>query len=174
MKGRTMKRHFTEAFKSIQRNGWMTVAAISAVTVTLLLVGGFLAILFNVNKLASDIENDVSVRVYIDLAADEEQATLLGEQLAEISDVDEVEFRSKDAELSQVVGSYGDDFNLFEGDDNPLYDVYVLNTTSPEFTSKVAEEAEQLDYVADVNYGGAKADKLFETMDTLRDRKSVV
>lgn len=174
MKGRTMKRHFTEAFKSIQRNGWMTVAAISAVTVTLLLVGGFLAILFNVNKLASDIENDVSVRVYIDLAADEEQATLLGEQLAEISDVDEVEFRSKDAELSQVVGSYGDDFNLFEGDDNPLYDVYVLNTTSPEFTSKVAEEAEQLDYVANVNYGGAKADKLFETMDTLRNVGSII
>ena len=153
MKLRTIKRHFVEALKSIKRNGWMTVAAISAVTVTLLLVGSFLAILFNVNKLASDIENDVSVRVYIDLAADEDQVDNLGTELEKINNVDEVAFSSRDTELNQVVGSYGDEFNLFEGDDNPLYDVYILNTASPEFTSQVAKDAEELDYVADVNYG---------------------
>lgn len=174
MKLRTVKRHFVEALKSIKRNGWMTVAAISAVTVTLLLVGSFLAILFNVNKLASDIENDVSVRVYIDLAADEDQAKNLGTELEKITNVDEVEFSSRDTELNQVVGSYGDEFNLFEGDDNPLYDVYILNTASPEFTSQVAKDAEKLDYVADVNYGGATADNLFATMETMRNVGAVI
>ena len=41
MKPRTAKRHVIDSFKSLKRNGWMSLAAISAVTVTLLLVGSF-------------------------------------------------------------------------------------------------------------------------------------
>lgn len=174
MKLRTVKRHFIESFRSIKRNGWMTVAAISAVAVTLLLVGSFIAILFNVNKLASDVENDVSVRVYIDLAAEEEQRNALEEQLQNLENVETVEFSSRDDELSQVVGSYGEEFNLFEGDDNPLYDVFVLNTTEPQYTAPVAEAASELDYVADVNYGGATADNLFATVETMRNVGAVI
>ena len=66
MKSVTIKRHLRESFKSLKRNGWMSVAAVSAVTVTLLLVGVLLSILLNVNKVATDIENDVQVRVIID------------------------------------------------------------------------------------------------------------
>lgn len=152
----------------------MTFAAVSAVAVTLLLVGSFLAILMNVNKLATDIENDVSVRVYIDLAADEGQVKELGEELKKIPNVESAKFSSRDSELNQVVGSYGDEFNLFEGDDNPLYDVYVLNTTKPEFTSEVAAKAEKLEHVADVNYGGATADNLFATVAVMRNVGGIV
>ena len=174
LKLRTIKRHFEEAFKSIKRNGWMTVAAVSAVAVTLLLVGSFIAILFNVNKLGSDIENDVSVRVYIDVAAEEEQRNELEQTLESLDNVDGVEFSSRADELDQVVGSYGDEFNLFEGDDNPLYDVFVVNTTEPEHTATVAAQAEELDYVADVNYGGATADSLFSTMETMRNVGAII
>lgn len=38
MKFRTVGRHIRESFKSLYRNGWMTFAAASAVTVTLILV----------------------------------------------------------------------------------------------------------------------------------------
>lgn len=65
MRIRTIGRHIKESFKSIIRNGWMTFAAVSAVAITLLLVGSLIALLMNVNKLASDVEEDVSVRVYI-------------------------------------------------------------------------------------------------------------
>ena len=61
MKFRTFMRHIRDAFKSLFRNGWMSIASISAVALTLLLVGSFTGILLNVNKLASDVENDVSV-----------------------------------------------------------------------------------------------------------------
>lgn len=72
MKIRTIGRHIKEGFKSIRRNGWMSFAAISAVSITLLLVGGLIASVMNINELATNIENDVSVRVYVDLAAEEE------------------------------------------------------------------------------------------------------
>ncbi|MDZ7834811.1 MAG: permease-like cell division protein FtsX [Alkalibacterium sp.] len=43
--------------------------------------------------------------------------------------------------MDNVMGSYGEEFGLFEGDDNPLHDVFIINTTDPEFTSEVADEA---------------------------------
>ncbi|WP_027108856.1 permease-like cell division protein FtsX [Lacticigenium naphthae] len=174
MRARTSGRHIREAFKSVKRNGWMSLAAVSAVAVTLLLVGSFIAILFNVNKLASDIENDVSVRVYVDLAADEEQRVALGENLEKIEQVESIEYSSKKNELDQVVGSYGDEFNLFEGDDNPLRDVYIINTLKPEDTAEVASEVAEMDNVAEVNYGGAEADRLFELMGTARNVGAIV
>ncbi|WP_034551223.1 permease-like cell division protein FtsX [Carnobacterium funditum] len=169
MKFRTIKRHIVESLKSLKRNGWMSLAAVSAVAVTLLLVGSFVAMLMNVNKLATDIENDVSVRVYIDLAADEKEQKKLETELTALDNVDTVEFSSRESELKQVVGSYGNEFNLFQGDDNPLYDVFIVNTASPENTAAVAEKSETLEHVAKVNYGGATADNLFKTMNTVRN-----
>lgn len=169
MKARTVGRHIKESLKSIKRNGWMSLAAVSAVAVTLLLVGSFIAVLMNANKLAYDIENDVSVRVYIDLAAEEDQRNELQENIANLDQVDTVEFSSRENELEQVVGSYGEEFTLFQGDDNPLHDVFVVNTTAPEYTAPVAEQIQEMDYVSDVNYGGATADRLFEMMEGARN-----
>ena len=66
MKFRTIGRHTRESFKSIFRNGWMTFASLSAVAVTLVLVGVFLVILMNINAIATSIEEDVSIKVLID------------------------------------------------------------------------------------------------------------
>ncbi len=41
MKAKTLSRHLREGVKNLSRNGWMTFASVSAVTVTLLLVGVF-------------------------------------------------------------------------------------------------------------------------------------
>ncbi|WP_225743304.1 permease-like cell division protein FtsX [Marinilactibacillus sp. Marseille-P9653] len=174
MKFRTIRRHIVESLRSIVRNGWMTLAAVSAVAVTLLLVGSFIAMLMNVNKIVSDIENDVSIRVHVDLAAEEADRDNLRASLEGLNNVESVEFSSRDTELNNVIGSYGDAFGLFDGDNNPLYDVFVVNTNTPEQTSEVAQEAETLDYVADVNYGGSDADRLFEVTSVVRNVGAIV
>lgn len=168
MKFRTMMRHIRDASKSLVRNGWMTLAAISAVTMTLLLVGSFVAILFNVNKLATDIENDVSVRVFIDLGAQESDRENLRSELEKIPNIETITYSTRDEELDKLIGSYGEEFNLFGGDDNPLHDVFILSTAMPDQTGAVAEAAEKLTFVAKVEYGGTTAEKLFDTISTMR------
>lgn len=168
MKMSTFLRHTKEASQNVLRNGWMSVAAITAVTVTLLLLGTFISILVNANKFAYDVENNVSIRVYIDLAASEAEVDELEQELIALEGVENVEFSSRDQELEQVIGSYGEEFSLFEGDDNPLLDVFVVNTTEPDLTAKVADDISELTYVSKVNYGGASADRLFELVDNVR------
>ncbi|WP_057735833.1 permease-like cell division protein FtsX [Liquorilactobacillus uvarum] len=168
MKAITVKRHLVESFKSLKRNGWMSVAAFSAVTVTLLLVGVLLSIIMNVNKIAADIENDVQVRVLIDRGTTSKQREVLKKQLSGLNSVHNIKFSSKEQELKNVVGSYGNEFKLFGGDDNPLNDVYVVKTKKPSQTVKVAKEVRKMKHVYDAKYGGASAKKLFKIVDGIQ------
>lgn len=146
----------------------MTVAALSAVAVTLLLVGILLAILMNVNKVASDIENDVQVRVLIDRGTTKKQQQQLKKKLVALDEVKSIRYSNKRQELKNVIGSYGKEFELFSGDDNPLNDVYVVKAKKPEQTVKIAKQAEKMKYVYTAKYGGASAKKLFKIVDGIR------
>ena len=74
-----------DIISSIGRNGWMTFASVSAVTVTLLLVGVFVVIMMNLNKVADDLEKDVEIKVMVELTADEAARAILQEEITNIS-----------------------------------------------------------------------------------------
>lgn len=163
MKFRTVGRHIKESFRSLYRNGWMTFAAASAVTVTLILVSVFFSILINMNKLASDVENDVQINVHISLGANQKQEDELKAEIEKVSGVADVTFSSKDQQLKKLVGAYGKNFELFK-QDNPLHDVFVVQAKEPEQTKKVATEIEKLKHVDDAEYGEKTVDNLFNTL----------
>ncbi|WP_270329932.1 permease-like cell division protein FtsX [Lapidilactobacillus dextrinicus] len=165
----TMRNHLHDSFKSIWRNGWMAFAAISGVAVTILLVGISLALVFNVTKLSHDVENDVRVQVSIEPKTTDRQEAALKAQLQKIKHVDQVTFSSKENELKKVVRQYGNSFEMFNGDDNPLSDVFVVRATDPEKTVAIAKQAKKLDHVARANYGGTQTKKLFKTMNDIRN-----
>lgn len=169
MKIRTMWRHIRDAVKSLFRNGWSTFGAISAVSMVLLLVGIFVSLLFNMNKIATDVEQDVNVRVYIDLAADETKTEELKAAIQALDAVDTVKFRSKDEELDDITKSVAQEFELFRNDSNPLRNAFDVSTKNPNQTKEVAKTIEKMDYVARVNYGGARADTLFKVISTSRN-----
>ena len=163
MKARTLLRHFRESFKSLARNGWMTFASVSAVTVTLILVGVFFVIMMNLNKVAIDLEEQVEIRVHIDLTANKEEQTLLRQKIEKISEVKSVRFSSKEDELDSMIKSFGEDgeaYRLFE-QDNPLNDVLVVKTKDPKDTMQVAKKIEKMDFASKVKYGQGKIEKLF-------------
>ena len=58
-------RHLIESLKSLKRNGWMTMAAVSSVMITLSLVAIFASVIANTIKLSDDIQNSVRVVVYM-------------------------------------------------------------------------------------------------------------
>lgn len=174
MKIRTMGRHIRDAFKSLFRNGLMTFGAVSAVSMILLIVGVFVSLLFNVNKIGSDIENDVNVRVLIDLAADQEKTDELEAKIKALDDVESVTFRTKDEELDDVTKNFAEELSLFKTDGNPLRNAFDVKAKEPKKTSKIAQEIKSMDYVAVVRYGEARADNLFKIVETVRNIGGVV
>ncbi|MBN8236282.1 ABC transporter permease [Halobacillus kuroshimensis] len=171
MKFKTFGRHGKEGVKNITRNKWMSVASISAVTVTLLLVGVFATLLLNLNDMGEQIEEDVEVRVFIERTADEESRENLQGQLEDVSGVSSVNFQSKDEGLDNLINSMGDEGEAFESlkDENPLNDVYVVKTADPQDTIQVAETIESFDNVDKVEYAKETVERLFSVMDVARN-----
>ncbi|GEQ37527.1 cell division protein FtsX [Tetragenococcus halophilus] len=158
---RNFFQHVLESLKSLRRNGWMTVSSVTAVTVTLTLLGAFLVIILNTVKLAQDMENNVEVSVYVNYETDEDEKKELRNNLEEIPHVESIDFSSKDEELARVQASYGDSWDLFD-QDNPLLDVFILRADDPQYVEDITEEANGMtEYVHDASYGEDLSDRIF-------------
>jgi cell division transport system permease protein len=176
-------RHFLESLKSLKRNGWMTIAAISSVTITLILVGIFASVIVNTAKLASDLENNVRVNVYLRADSTDQQETVLNDagetvpnesylaiynQISDLPDVDSVTYSSKDEQLQHLTETLGETWNLFAGDANPLYDAYIIETKTPEAVKTVAAEVAKIDGVTEVRDGEVETERIFKLADLVR------
>ncbi|WDF81991.1 permease-like cell division protein FtsX [Lacticaseibacillus pabuli] len=169
MKTNVIKHHLADSLKSLRRNGWMTVAAVSAVTVTLLLVGIVMAFLFNINRVSQQVENDVNVRVSINRNVSAKNKNQVKKQLADMPEVTQVTYRSRAKELNSIVSGYGSQWRMFRGDDNPLNDVFLVKAKTPKATMKVAKRAVKLAHVKDADYGGRTARRLFRYVANVRN-----
>ncbi|REB11177.1 ABC transporter permease [Sporosarcina sp. BI001-red] len=168
MKGRTLSRHFRESFKSLGRNGWMTFASISAVAVTLLLVGSFIVMMMNLNKMADNIENDVEIKVVADAAASNAAVKELQEKVEKIDGVASVEFASREDELDKVIKSYGKELSLYK-QSNPLGDALYVKAVDPHNTAAIAKKIDTYEYTDEVVYGAGKVEKLFNVVKISRN-----
>ncbi|TCI68573.1 MULTISPECIES: permease-like cell division protein FtsX [unclassified Exiguobacterium] len=163
-------RHLREGFKGTLRNGWMTFAAISAVTITLLLVGVFALVMFNVNEISENVESDVEIQVFVTRTAEEANVEKLGENLEQIPGVESVTFSSKEDELENFRNQLGEDANAYGTveKDNPLHDRYIVKASDPLNTEKVANSVQSLDNVDKVTYGQDYIDKMFAFFNGIR------
>ena len=167
---KTGLRHLREGFKGTLRNGWMSFAAISAVTITLLLVGVFALVMFNVNEISENVENDVEIQVFVTRTAEEANVEKLGENIEQIPGVASVTFSSKEDELENFRNQLGEDANAYGTveKDNPLHDRYIVKASDPLETETVADAVQSLANVDKVTYGQDYIDKMFAFFNGIR------
>ncbi|MEG3310601.1 permease-like cell division protein FtsX [Streptococcus sp. SS-4456] len=176
-------RHFIESLKSLKRNGWMTIAAISSVTITLAMVGLFASVILNTAKLASDLEHNVRINVYLRANSTDQAETIVNEagetvanpdfnkvynQITALPNVQTVTYSSKDEQLKKLTDTLGETWNLFQGDANPLYDAYIIDTTEPQYVKSVAAEVAKIDGVTEVRDGEVETERIFKLASMVR------
>lgn len=171
MKIRTLGRHVREGVKNLGRNGWMSFASVSAVAITLLILGVFLILAMNVNYFAQSVEKQVEIRVFMDVLATEANVQQVEENIKAIPKVSTVEFIPKDEGLKQFKESLGEKAYLFDGleKDNPLPDAFVVKTVQPQDTAAVATQIKKLEYVKSLTYGEGTVEKLFAVTEVVRN-----
>lgn len=152
----------------------MTIAATSTVMITLSLVAIFASVILNATKLTQDVENNVRINVFLqaDTHDNSQRITVEGEerdnenyhkihdQLMSLSNVEKVTFSDKNEQLQKLIETMGEDWELYTGDANPLYDAYIVDATEPSQVKAVAEAAKTVEGVTEVNYGGANTERL--------------
>ena len=89
-------RSVSEAFKSIFRNVSLSIASISCISITLILVAVSLILSYNVNNFTTDIEKDVTVVVFLEKGITTDEINIVKEQIGLIGNIDTIEFDSKE------------------------------------------------------------------------------
>ena len=163
---RSLLYFFGEALKSVVRQGWMSLASIAVVAITLLILGSFMILNYNVGTLVADIKDQIQIVVYIDEDEGADTRSELNRRLVTHPELEEVRYVSKKEAMDRLKIQLGERAYLLEGyeDDglNPLRDSYELRLKVPENVSWVAEEISRYPGASEVNYGEEFVKPLFD------------
>jgi len=175
MKISTFARHGREGFRNLSRNGWMTFASISSVTITLLLLGVFLILAYNVQTFSQQIEDQVEMNVLVKDGTDRAQVLELERQIKNLPAVGEVTFVSKEDGLQQLKEKLKENEELLNGleSENPLPDKFIVKAKNPTDTGYVAEKLAAFPLVEKVNYAKDTVEKLFSVTKFVRNSGAV-
>ncbi|ASS76566.1 cell division protein FtsX [Tumebacillus algifaecis] len=175
MKISTFGRHCREGLKNLTRNAWMTFASLSAVTVTLLLLGVFLLLAYNVQQFSYQLENQVEMSVSVVENTDRAQVVELERQLKNLPGVASIKFVPKEEGLASLKNKLADNGQLLDGleQDNPLPDVFWVKASDPQQTASLATKVRTLNHVEKVDYGNETVDQLFNVTELVRNAGAV-
>ncbi len=169
---RSLLYFFGEALKSILRNGWMSLASIAVVAITLLILGSFMVLNRNVNEITRHIKEDVQIVLYVQEEATAAVQMELQQQLIAHPEMQEVRFVSKSEAMERLMDRLGDRAHLVEyhmnEESNPLRNSYELRTRIPEDIPQVAREIERYPGVDYVDYGSGVVEPLFQFTGVVR------
>ena len=151
---RIIGRSFRDAFKSVFRNFSLSMASILCATITLLVVAVSLIIAGNVEDVTKNLEKELTIVVYLERNATEEDAKFIENSIKAINNVSNVTYKSKEEwknEMSEYNSSYGSIFDNYS--ENPLPDSFVVYVNDVNSLEKVTSEIKKLDKIDSAGYG---------------------
>ena len=168
---RIFKRGIKDAFKSVFRNFSLSLASVSSTAITLIIVSIAILFTYNVNSITRHIEDVLTVIVFVDKDAREEDVESLKERLVYNDNIisDSIVYNSAD-DLKEQLSANEDLKNVLDTlDTNPLQSTYVFKVKDVKKISDTAEEVKTYDKVAQVKYGESLANKLVSMLEVIRN-----
>ena len=167
---RVIGRSFRDALKSVGRNFSLSLASITCVMITLIIVGVALIITYNVEDATKKLKQDLSIVVFVSNDADEFDVKSIETQIKGIDNVDPDGVTYKDkVEIKKEMMESNDTFqNIMENWDdkeNPLQDVYVVKVIDANKIGETATAIKNLTKVTLVKYGEGMVEQLLMAFD---------
>ncbi len=167
---RILFRNVRDGFKSVGRNLSLSIASISCITITLLIVAVALVVSYNVENITKLVRQDFTIVTFVDTSATDEQLNSLEDEIKAIKNVESVEIQTKDQvademrdtsdELSAIIDSWSDETN-------PLYDTLLVKVKDTEKISDTAKQISEFELVTDVKYGQGMVEELMQVFDVV-------
>ena len=170
MKFQTIEYFFREVVLSMIRNRLMTFASIGTVAVSLFVLGVFLVLVMNMSKMASSLESQVQISVYISDDLSEEGRAEIERMTKSFKNVSSVEYVPREEAMKKFRERLGDNQKILDalGEANPLPNSFLVTVTSADDVKKTAASIADLYGVEEVKYGQDVAANLFELTHLMR------
>ncbi len=103
-----------EGIRGIFLHGFMSFAAVCVTVACLVIIGSFSVLLYNLNIMVAEVEQDAEILVYIDESFTEAEAKSVGSKINMIENVHQATFVSRQQALEEFVAKQGDE-SAFQG-----------------------------------------------------------
>lgn len=170
---RIFGRNIRDSFKSVFRNFSLSLASISCITITLIVVAIAVVLSQNVNNFTKIVEKDVTIVAFLDVDITEEEIEEVYDEIITLDNVqiDNVEFMDK-MDISEDMMASSDIFESIMKDwnreESPIQDTYQIKVDDINLIKKTADEIKLIDHVDIVKYGEGMVEQLVSAFEILR------
>ena len=168
---RILKSTLIESFKGVFRNFSLSLASISCITITLILVGLSILISYNVNNFTYKIEKDMTIVVFLERKVTEEQINETKENLMKLNNVKSVTFNSKN-QVKEDMQKESDVFDSilseYTEENNPLQDTFLFKVKDINGIGESANKIKEIKNVDIVKYGEGSVEELIKIFDVVK------
>ena len=163
-------RSIRDAFKSVKRNFSLSLASVSCITITLIIIATAIIASFNVQNFTKEIEKDLTIVVFLNNNVSEEDIQKVTQEIKNIKNVDTYEFQSK-VQVKEHMQAESDVFNAvletWEAEESPLKDTFQVKVKDVEKIKDTADNIKKLNEVSVVRYGEGMVDKLISAFSSI-------
>jgi cell division transport system permease protein len=173
MKTLKLWRTFKEGLQNFKRNGWLSFATVSVLTLSLFIVS--LSILFSATTyfILQNMQDKVSISVSFNPGVSAERIQSIRDELAKYKkEISSVEYVPKDEALKRFVAESGDDPLIVQALDeigeNPLLDSLSIKAVDPEDYEVIVNQIKNSTFQSDIsriNYAQNK--QVFDRLETI-------
>ena len=160
---------FRETVKSLFRNRFMAIASVLTVTLSMFILGIFLSAVLNINHMASYLENQVEMTVYLKDGLKTQQVMTVGSRLKSLSGLKEIAFTDKDQAMEEFRNRMGEQAGLLDSiNGNPLPASYQTSFNSPDELKMAVNIVRNYSEVEAVQYGQDVIEQLYRIAKIIR------
>ena len=172
---RILTRNFRAGIRSVFRNFSLSIASITCITITLVLVAIAMVISANVDHFTKRLEETLTIVVYLKEDVTEEERNIIEEKIKGLNNYESLIYKSKDDWKQEMIDSSEElGTTLSYLDTNPLLDSITVKVTDIKSLSYAAEAIRNMEGVKSAKYGEDSVDKLVFIFDVVEKAMVVI
>ena len=160
---RTVYRSIRDALKSVVRNFSLSLASITCITITLVIIAAALLIADNVKNFTDEIEKDVTIVAFLDSDVDDQTKEDFETSIKKNTNIETFDYKSKEDVKEDMIKeneTFSKVISGWDKDSNPLMDTYTIKVHDVSKIKSTAKEIESTKGVNSVQYGEGLVEKL--------------
>lgn len=169
---RIIGRNIRDAFKSVFRNFALSLASISSITITLMVVAIAIVLSFNINHSAEIMAKNIEIVAFIKPDTSQEDINRIESEITKLDNMENYRFKSKKEiaeeymSTSEVLKSI---MSVWTEEENPLQNTFIIKVVDNKFISDTASRIGEIEGISNVNYGKGMVEQLLVFFEFIKD-----
>lgn len=168
---RILSRNIRDAFYSVFRNFSLSLASISCITITLLVVTISIILTYNVNNFSSLVEKDITIVTFLNVDIDEEGRNNVRKEIEKLPNIESIEYQDKvdiTKDMMESSETFKNIMGSWSNEENPIQSTYLVKVKDIEKIADTAKKIKKIDGVDTLKYGEGMVEQMVSVFDIIK------